>query len=190
MAAAKSQSKSKSKKKSARKVARKVTRKTARKAAKRVSKKSAKKTTKRTLKKGAAKKVSKKVSKKSTPRAVKKPTAGKAPRRPVASGAGADEFMRITRRMTRAARDVTEGPMMSSPGIRWKGRVFAFYWNEQMVFRLGRDFDPAAAGIRNWKPLNPFKSKPPLPGWFVLPVSEEKRWDAMADRALENMRTA
>jgi len=38
--------------------------------------------------------------------------------------------------------DMTLGKMMSSPGIKYKNKVFAFYYKDRMVFCLGKDFDP------------------------------------------------
>ncbi|MDP6908948.1 MAG: hypothetical protein QF371_05545, partial [Flavobacteriales bacterium] len=46
---------------------------------------------------------------------------------------------------------VTLGKMMSSPGIQFNGKNFAFFHREEMVFRLGRDWKPEDAGINDWK---------------------------------------
>ena len=155
-------------------------------------KKTAKKKTARKIKKAVSKssqKTAKKSSKKSSRKTSGKKTASSAARAiRVPAGPGAELFEEITERLRRENRGVTPGPMMSSPGIRWNKKVFAFYYSEQMVFRLGKEFDPPTAGIKNWKPLNPFKNKGPLPGWFVLPYSEKSRWNDLADQALANMR--
>ena len=83
--------------------------------------------------------------------------------------------------------DVTVGRMMSEPGIKYKNRVFAFYHGSEMVFRLGKDFDPKTCQIKTYSLLNPFKSKPPLSGWFQIPYSESAKWKELADRALRKM---
>ena len=36
--------------------------------------------------------------------------------------------------------DIVEGKMMSSPGIKYKNKVFAFYYNEKMIFPAGTGF--------------------------------------------------
>lgn len=49
--------------------------------------------------------------------------------------------------------------MMSSPGLKFKDKVFAFYHKETMGFRLGPNFNPVKVGLENAKPLSPFKKK-------------------------------
>lgn len=83
---------------------------------------------------------------------------------------------------------VDEGKMMSSAGLQYKGKNFIFLWDDRMVFRLERDFDPGSEGIHNYELLNPFKSKPPLKDWFVLRADHDK-WPNLARIALEKMRT-
>lgn len=78
--------------------------------------------------------------------------------------------------------------MMSSPGIVRNKKVFAFFWNDDMVFRLGKGYDPATLKVKTWRFLNPFKDKPPMTGWFVVPPSEISRWEKLARAALEAMR--
>lgn len=80
---------------------------------------------------------------------------------------------------------VARGKMMSSPGLKCKGKVFAFYHKEQMGFKLGKDFDPEAFGIDTWSYLSPFKQKPPMKAWFLIPFSEKEQWEKLANLALE-----
>lgn len=159
----------------------KAAKKTAKKTAKKKAKKAAQKP--RPVAKQAAKKA-RSVAKKARPTPKK---AGKKPAPVVPATPAGRLFDRITDRLRRTQRGVTPGPMMSSPGLRLNGKVFAFFYNDQMVFRLGKEFDPGAAGLRDWKPLNPFKNKPPLPGWYVIAYSEQARWNDLADRALAVM---
>ncbi len=77
---------------------------------------------------------------------------------------------------------------MSSPGIRYKNKVFAFYYREAMVFRLGREFDSTTMGIHDYQLLSPFKTRPPLVGWFVIPPTHLPQWEELARLALERMR--
>jgi len=86
-------------------------------------------------------------------------------------------------------RDVEQGKMMSSPGINSNGKVFAFHCRDGMGFRLGADFDADQFGLRDHKPLSPFKTKPPLKGWYVVPESEMDQWHALADMAVCFTRT-
>ena len=98
-------------------------------------------------------------------------------------------FDALVANFTAANPDVEPGPMMSSPGLKCRGKVFAFLWNDNMGFRLGPAFDPAEAGIENPMPLNPFKTKGPLKGWWVIGEAERDKWVSVADQALAFTRT-
>jgi len=96
-------------------------------------------------------------------------------------------FYAIGEKLSGENDDVSIGNMMSSPGIKYKNKVFAFYYKQQMVFKLGKEFDPPSIGINNFSLLSPFKTKPPLAGWFEIPVEYEKRWDELSRIAMENL---
>ncbi|MEQ9365100.1 MAG: hypothetical protein RIF32_12690 [Leptospirales bacterium] len=98
------------------------------------------------------------------------------------------QFQKILATLSGTERNVQAGRMMSSPGIVRNGKVFAFFWNDEMVFRLGKGFDPSSLNVAEWRYLNPFKGKPPMKGWFVVPPTELKRWDNLARAALDAMR--
>jgi hypothetical protein len=53
-----------------------------------------------------------------------------------------------------------------------------------MCFRLG-DIRPEDLGIDEYEALNPFKTKGPLKGWYI--VSGQDRWSELAILALEQM---
>lgn len=84
--------------------------------------------------------------------------------------------------------NITFGKMMSSPAITYKGKVFAFYHNEEMVFRLGRDFDIHAHDIHEYTHLSPFKTKPPMRDWFCISVDYADKWVHLVQEALTVMR--
>ncbi len=102
---------------------------------------------------------------------------------------GADEFERIVAQFTAMESNVHPGKMMSAPGLKYKDKVFAFLAKDGMGFRLGREFDPVAFGLINAKPLNPFKTKGPLKGWYVVDADEIDQWESLAARALAFTRT-
>ena len=80
---------------------------------------------------------------------------------------------------------VSRGKMMSSPGLKYGGKVFAFFHHDKMVFKLGEGFDIKAFGVSDYSLLNPFKTKPPLRAWFEVPASEKQYWEGLAERALQ-----
>ncbi len=102
---------------------------------------------------------------------------------------GKAKFERITATLTAAEDNVSLGRMMSSPGLKYGDKVFAFQAKEGMGFRLGRDFDPAAHGKINFEPLNPFKTKGPLKGWYTVSEDQSDAWEELASSALAFTRT-
>lgn len=83
---------------------------------------------------------------------------------------------------------VAMGKMMSSPAVKYKGKVFTFFHNEQMTFKLGKDFEPEEQGLQGCSYLSPFKNKPPMRAWIIVPWSEKDQWENLAQLALEKIR--
>ena len=83
---------------------------------------------------------------------------------------------------------VAPGKMMSSEGITYRSKVFAFYYNQEMVFRLGKDYNAKEEGLTDWEHLSPFKDKPPMTGWYCVAYSQKNRWEELALAALETLR--
>ena len=97
-------------------------------------------------------------------------------------------FENIRHELTAQHAEITSGKMMSAPAIKYKNKVFAFYYGETMVFRLGRTYDIGAVGIEDYNLLAPFKTKPPMQDWFQIPYREHSHWIYLADEALGIMR--
>lgn len=83
--------------------------------------------------------------------------------------------------------EITWGKMMSSPGIRYGDKFFAFYYKQGVVFRFGRDFAPESVGVTNYTLLSPFKTKPPLRDWFCITADDQDRWGELAHIAMQKM---
>lgn len=99
------------------------------------------------------------------------------------------DFDRIAAAMIARHADVHPGRLMSSPGLTCHGKVFAFQYKDGMGFRLGPTVTQKDVGVPTAIPLNPFKTKPPLKGWFVVPEADCAAWPGLADRALDFTRT-
>ena len=97
-------------------------------------------------------------------------------------------FNSISRKLVAEDGDITSGKMMSSPGIKFKNKVFVFYYKNEMTFRLGKDFILDSEGIKDFRLLNPFKNNPPLAGWFQISYAESEKWEKLARLALSKMR--
>mgnify|MGYP002864013020 CR=1 FL=1 len=93
-------------------------------------------------------------------------------------------FRSIAALLAAENKDIAPGKMMSSPAIKYRGKVFAFYYGNKMVFRLGRDFRPETFGINQYSILAPFKTKPPMMDWFEIPATSADKWETLARYAL------
>jgi hypothetical protein len=100
-----------------------------------------------------------------------------------------EKFNFIAAKFTALDSKITLGKMMSSPGLKFEDKVFAFYHKETMGFRFGPNFNPEKIGINNTLPLSPFKNKPPLKGWFIIEKYESDTWDMLTEIALEFTKT-
>lgn len=99
----------------------------------------------------------------------------------------ADLFIQIAQHLSNSEEWVEPGKMMSSPGICYKNKVFAFFYEDEMIFRLERDFEPEKHGIGNYRLLNPFKNKPAMKDWFHIPYEYSDQWEKLARKALVKM---
>ena len=97
------------------------------------------------------------------------------------------KFEEIAGRMSKLE-DVELGKMMSSPGIRYRDKVFAFYHDKKMIFKLGKGFDIASFGIDRFSYLNPFKDKGPMLGWYEIPFEYSGKWEELTKLALGYIR--
>lgn len=95
------------------------------------------------------------------------------------------QFMTIVQRVTNLNDDVHLGKMMSSPGLKVNDKVFSFFHDDSMCFRLGPHFEAQKFGVMNTRPLSPFKTKPPLKGWYFVDQDESQTWEMLADMALD-----
>lgn len=94
-------------------------------------------------------------------------------------------FETIVKEFTNNNGDVLSGKMMSSPALKYKGKVFAFFWKEQMTFKLGKERDlEAEFGIVEYGFLSPFKNKPPMKGWYVVSSQFSDQWSTLTQEAL------
>jgi hypothetical protein len=98
-------------------------------------------------------------------------------------------FNQIVEKYTHEYKNVTLGKMMSSPALKYNNKVFVFFYEQQMIFKLGEEFDPGSFGLSNVKLLNPFKTKGPLRGWFVVGYNNHSEWDKLTKLAYEKMST-
>ncbi|RDY59851.1 hypothetical protein [Flagellimonas nanhaiensis] len=101
-----------------------------------------------------------------------------------------EKFLEIRSTMCIKHEFVTEGKMMSSPAIHYKGKVFAFYSRtNNMVFRLGKEY-PVDKLDMEMTEFSPFKSKKPLSGWYEVGFGQHHHWDNLTQVALTEIMRA
>lgn len=86
--------------------------------------------------------------------------------------------------------DVDPGLMMREPALKYKSKVFAFYYAGEngMCFKLGKGYDIESHGIADSGFLSPFKNKPPMFAWFIVGVQHILLWEELTYVALAAMR--
>ncbi len=61
-----------------------------------------------------------------------------------------------------------------------------FHQNE-MAFRLGRDWDPEDAGVRNWSRSALFGTNSKMEEWYCISAKDSDLWPNLAARALSRL---
>ena len=65
--------------------------------------------------------------------------------------------------------EIEYGKMMSAPALRKGGKVFAFFHDGCMTFKLGKNRDLSTEfGVDHFRFLSPFKNKPPMTAWYQI----------------------
>lgn len=93
-------------------------------------------------------------------------------------------FYRIAEKLT-ARDEVSLGKMMRSPAIKVKGKVFAFFHQNTMIFKLDRQTALYKARYPGSDYLSPFKNKLPMKGWLNVPSAFSDDWESLAVEALK-----
>lgn len=102
---------------------------------------------------------------------------------------GEDIYQQLADQLTSSDLQVVPGKMMHAPGLKVNDKVFAFYHKTKMGFRLGPNFDPVAFGLLQVELLSPFKTKPPLKGWYLVDHHESNLWETLTHKALDYTKT-
>ncbi len=97
-------------------------------------------------------------------------------------------FKEIAEKILQKHEGTHMGKMMSAEGIQWNKKNFACYYQEAMIFKLGKDFNPESYGLTDWHFLSPFKTKPPMKAWFVIGPKDKDQWWVLTELALQKMK--
>ena len=99
-----------------------------------------------------------------------------------------EAFDEVAHHLAATEDGVELGKMMSSPGVTYRGRVFCFFYDSAMVFKLGKDADTSSSDLQGWQWLNPFKNKGPMKAWYIVPLQDAAQWERLAREALVGMK--
>ena len=101
-----------------------------------------------------------------------------------------ETFQAIGDKFVAQHKQVSWGTMMGSDGIQYKGKNFAFFWEQKdrPVFRVGHQFSVKAYGLEHWEYLHPFEHKPPMRGWIVVGLQHKDKWEELTEMSLEEMK--
>ncbi|MEW4925093.1 hypothetical protein [Algibacter sp. 2305UL17-15] len=94
-------------------------------------------------------------------------------------------FERIRADFCAKEKAISEGKMMRSEAIHYKGKVFAFLSTKaKMVFKLGKEFDTETIDVP-LEVFSPFKNKKPMSGWYQLDFHHKETWRILTEKALQ-----
>lgn len=96
-------------------------------------------------------------------------------------------FEQIQNELETSYQGVASGNMMRSPAITYRSKVFAFFHQDEMGFKLGEKAPEFIKMYPGSRYLNPFKNRPPMKGWLVVPAEYQKEWKVLAEAAYQNM---
>ena len=99
-----------------------------------------------------------------------------------------EKFHSIAKEMIEENPKINTGNMMRSPALTYGDKVFAFFYKDQMVFKLGDHTPLHMEEYPGSTFLDPFKNKPPLKGWLVVPSEYQPHWKSLTEKAYQVIR--
>lgn len=97
-------------------------------------------------------------------------------------------FEKILIDLTSRYQDVSIGRMMSASAIQYQSKIFCFFKDEKMVFKIGRETDlKKEYQIDSYDLFSPFDSKPPMQDWFIVSKEFQSRWHILAGQSLQKL---
>lgn len=95
-----------------------------------------------------------------------------------------DEFEKIADELSTEL-GTERSQMFGKPCIKINGKAFACFFNNEMVFKLGKaDADKIFAKYKGAINFDPSGKKRPMKDWFQIPAEYKKEWKKLAKQAL------
>src|SRR5262249_14858535 len=76
------------------------------------------------------------------------------------------------------------GVMFGMPCLKRSGRMFAGFYRDAMVFKLGEPQHGEALALSGARPFDPSGRGRRMKEWFEVPPEHASRWPELADHAL------
>ncbi len=83
---------------------------------------------------------------------------------------------------------ISLGKMMTASGLKWKTKVFAFFYEDAMTFKLGKDYAIEDHEIADFAFLSPFKTKPPMKAWYIISAKYMDKWESLTNIAYRKIK--
>lgn len=96
-------------------------------------------------------------------------------------------FDTILAKFTEMYSEVSTGKMMRSEAITFRGKVFCFFHEGEMAFKLGKDTDTDRPELNGWRWLSPFKNKPPMKAWYFVPYTSLHAWEQLTEESFQKI---
>ncbi len=80
---------------------------------------------------------------------------------------------------------VAQAKMFGMPSLKVKGKAFAGFYQDDMVFKLSGDAHAEALSLKGAKLFDPSGRNRPMREWVQVPRAHAKKWRAFAEDALK-----
>lgn len=94
-------------------------------------------------------------------------------------------FETIAKEVVSEGSGIAQGKMMGMPCLKVRGKMFAGYWRDAMVFKLAGENHKKAMALSGAHLFDPSEMNRPMKEWVVVPYAHKSKWRAFTQNALE-----
>jgi hypothetical protein len=80
---------------------------------------------------------------------------------------------------------VVRSQMMGMPCLKVRGKMFAGFWREAMVFKLAGESHKNALALKGTHLFDPSDMNRPMKEWVVVPYAFKSKWRTFTQNALD-----
>jgi hypothetical protein len=96
-----------------------------------------------------------------------------------------EDFERIAAGLAKKNKNVELSQMFGKPCIKVKGKAFACYFEEEMVFKLGGDTHKKALAMKGSELFDPSGKGRAMKEWVQVKASHKEEWEKLATEAMK-----